>query len=459
MMTTPYVKFFRGTPEAFKKLVNKNDDTLYFISASDENIGKLYLGNKLISNNIGNVAELEDVLLSELADNQLLSYDGAQGKWVNKSIFEAIGLFGGATATEQGANGLVPAPGAGMQNAFLRGDGQWVTIEAGEGSSSLNADEKSVTIKDEVITLKDFGAKYYRFVPKTEDVPAHYEAQIVDNEHPWKEGLTPKVVLENGELILGWFEPDTTSVEEVVEQINAVQEQVEAVAAEVSMKANAADVFTKEETTQKINQAISAIDHMVRKSFDSLEDAETFAILQGEEAEKYIYMIKNVNSVDEKNKYNEYLYVNGVFELIGNWETNLDDYATKDDLNLKVDKIEGKTLIDITELEKLATVQRDAEPNYIKAVDETELKVEDGVLSIVSIGSNKITNLEDLLNTKAEKSQVEEIAEKTSSLEDLIGEVSGTVEDLASQLGTYVTMETFNEELDEIKRAITWQLI
>jgi hypothetical protein len=345
-----------------------------------------------------------------------------------------------------------------MQEAFLRGDGQWVTIEAIEGSN-LDADEKSITIKDEVITLKDFGTKYYRFVSGTENVAAHYEVQIVDGEHPWKEELEPKVVLENNELVLGWFEPNPATVEEVAEQVTALQEQVEAIAVEVSTKANAADVFTKEETSQKINQAISAIDHMVRKTFESLADAETFAILQGEEAENYIYMVKNVNSLDEKNKYNEYLYVNGTFELIGNWETDLSDYATKEDLDFKVDKAEGKSLIDITELEKLATVQRDAEPNYIKAIDETELKVEDGLLSIVSIGSSKITNLEDLLNTKAEKSQVEEIANKTSSLEDLIGEVSSTVEDLASQLGTYVTMETFNEELDEIKRAITWQLI
>jgi hypothetical protein len=190
-----------------------------------------------------------------------------------------------------------------------------------------------------------------------------------------------------------------------------------------------------------------------------LDEAETFAILQGEEAAKYIFMVKNANALDEKNKYDEYLYINGRFELIGNWETNLDGYATKEDLELKVDRIKGKTLIDITELEKLSTVQRNAEPNFIKSVDTTELKVENGLLSITSVGLGKIIGLEDLLNTKAEKSQVEEIAEKTGSLEKLIGEVSTKVEDVTSRLGTFVTMETFNNEIDEIKRAVTWQLI
>lgn len=457
-MTTPYVKFFRGTPTAFEKLTNKNDDTLYFISVAGEKTGKLYLGDKLISDNINTVAELEDILLSDLLDGQLLSYDGSQEKWVNKSVLEAIGLFGPATETEQGSNGLVPAPGAGMQNAFLRGDGQWVKIEEST-VSSLTADEKSVSVNEEIITLKDFGIKYYKYVPAEDNIEAHYEAQIVDEANPWKEGLEPKVVEENGELILGWFEPNPTVLEEVAEQVATVQEQVKTIAEAVSTKADATDVFTKEETAEQINKAIAAADHMVRKTFETLDEAETFAILQGEEAAKYIFMVKNANALDEKNKYDEYLYINGRFELIGNWETNLDGYATKEDLELKVDKIKGKTLIDITELEKLSTVQRNAEPNFIKSVDTTELKVENGLLSITSVGLGKIIGLEDLLNTKAEKSQVEEIAEKTGSLEKLIGEVSTKVEDVTSRLGTFVTMETFNNEIDEIKRAVTWQLI
>ena len=45
-----------------------------------------------------------------------------------------------------------------MQNTFLRGDGKWVTIENPEGSN-LTADEKSVSITNEVIILKDYSLK------------------------------------------------------------------------------------------------------------------------------------------------------------------------------------------------------------------------------------------------------------------------------------------------------------
>jgi hypothetical protein len=444
-MSTPYVKFFRGTPLAFEKLVSKNDDTLYFISVEGESTGKLYLGNKLISDNINSIAELEDIVLSELSEGHILSYDGEQEKWVNKSVLDAIGLFGGATETEQGTNGLVPAPGAGMQDAFLRGDGQWVAIEATE-VSELNADEKSVSIVDEVITLKDFGIKYYRFVPETDDVAAHYEAQLVDGEHPWKEGLEPKVVLENGELVLGWFEPNSATIEGVTEQVLTLQGQVDTLTETVKEKANASDVYTKEETIDEISAAIAAADHMVRKTFDTLEKAEAFALVEGEDAVNYIFMVKRENG----NGYDEYLYINGEFDLIGNWETDLTDYAKKDELNLKVDKVEGKALVSLEEIAKLETVKENAEPNFITAVDETELKVDNGLLSIISVVPSKVAGLDTLLNNKADKTAV-------TSLEESIGTISTKVTNLETQLNSFVSVETYNKDIAEIKDAITWK--
>ena len=47
--TAKYVKFLRGTPDQFKNLVNKNDDTLYFISRPGDSNALLYLGNKLVA--------------------------------------------------------------------------------------------------------------------------------------------------------------------------------------------------------------------------------------------------------------------------------------------------------------------------------------------------------------------------------------------------------------------------
>lgn len=110
-----YVKFKKGKPSEFEKLVEKNLDTLYFIYEDDALTGKLYLGNKLISGTgeitgATSLKGLSDVLLSENFDSKdCLVYDISLNKWVNKPIATVIGNFIGTNSTSVGVPGLVPA--------------------------------------------------------------------------------------------------------------------------------------------------------------------------------------------------------------------------------------------------------------------------------------------------------------------------------------------------------------
>ena len=250
----------------------------------------------------------------------------------------------GAREDAQGSIGLVPAPGIGEQNLFLRGDGVW----ASPGASSPT-DNKSITTVDNVLTLKDFGVKYYRYVEATgseetgDFVPAHYEAQIVDDTHPWLEGLEPKVVNDSGNLVIGWFESNlelskkveklTLKVDEVnilandnKEQIIKLNGSVNNIADLLNGKVDADNVYTKAEIDTKILEA----GHLTRKSFNTLDEAKVFAeSITNPEA--YIYMV--ASNASETNKYVEYLYVEGALEQIGSWETDLSDYATKEEVN------------------------------------------------------------------------------------------------------------------------------
>ena len=342
-MAANYVRFYRGSPEAYANTI-KNNDTLYFVYSSDSDKGSLYLGDRLISGNVSNITDLEDLIITELQDKQILQYDIAQSAWVNKSIREAIGIMTGAREDAQGSIGLVPAPGIGEQNLFLRGDGVW----ASPGASSPT-DNKSITTVDNVLTLKDFGVKYYRYVEATgseetgDFVPAHYEAQIVDDTHPWLEGLEPKVVNDSGNLVIGWFEPNlelskkveklTLKVDEVnilandnKEQIIKLNGSVNNIADLLNGKVDADNVYTKAEIDTKILEA----GHLTRKSFNTLDEAKVFAeSITNPEA--YIYMV--ASNASETNKYVEYLYVEGALEQIGSWETDLSDYATKEEVN------------------------------------------------------------------------------------------------------------------------------
>ena len=409
-MAANYVRFYRGSPEAYANVI-KNNDTLYFVYSSDSDKGSLYLGDRLISGNVSNITDLEDLIITQLQDKQILQYDKGQSAWVNKSIIDAIGVMVGAKKNAQGSIGLVPAPGIGEQNLFLRGDGVW----ASPGASSPT-DNKSITTVDNVLTLKDFGVKYYRYVEATgseetgDFVPAHYEAQIVDGTHPWLEGLEPKVVNDNGNLVIGWFEPNTITVDGLSDAVNNLSNQVNKntqsisnITQQLSDKANSSDVYTKTETDNLIAEKISSASHLKREVFNTILQATAFAESHAETADQYIYMVLNPDSDNENDKYDEYLYVNGSLEKVGSWAVDLSQYVKKE---------EGKSLVSDTEIAKLATVEQGAQKNYITSVSSEFEVDENKQLKLVSIPpalnlntnhsfkalDTRVGNIENILN-------------------------------------------------------------
>lgn len=140
--TSQYVKFVRGTPTAFNNLTEKNADTLYFISETNANTGKLYLGSKLISGSTS-IDSIGDIIISTIGDKNILVYDSAKNAWVNSDIKSVIGVMKGATAAANGATGLVPTPQAGDQNKFLKGDGSWASPVIASDSDVFTTNQNS----------------------------------------------------------------------------------------------------------------------------------------------------------------------------------------------------------------------------------------------------------------------------------------------------------------------------
>lgn len=496
-MAVNYVKFYRGSSLAFKN-AEKNSDTLYFITETDSKKGSLYLGDKLIGGNISSIADLEDILLSELSNNQILVYNEDSNKWINKSLIDAIGIMVGATSTTQGSNGLVPAPGIGKQDMFLRGDGTWASPTS---TIQLFSDNKTIeTLDGHTLSLKDFGKQYYKYIAASGTageenyVASHYEIQSVDEAHPWKAGLEPIVVEENGELVLGWFEPNPTTLDGVLDELTSFQNQIDEVSQnvannagsietlttelntltqEVDKKANASNVYTKTEADQRISEAVANSQHLKRKTFTSLEAAQEFAGSIAD-PESYIYMVANASGLIA-DKYTEYLYVEGALEKIGTWEANLEDYVTNTELTLalegKVSVQEGYGLISNAEKEKLAGIEAGAQKNFIDSVEETEFKVEEGKLSFIEIPVTKVTNLENLLNNKANSATVETLQTSVttltgdvntlktsvSSLSSLIGNYDTRIGDIEGKLDDYVLKTEYETDKALIMNSITWK--
>lgn len=134
-----YVKFSRGTKAEYFAQESYDEDTLYFISNPDSDVGELYLGNVLIASGIHgaenglDLNDLQDVLVTELTDTSLLVYDIEQKKWINKSIEEFT--FSGNTATAGAIAGLVPPVKAGTEKLYLCSDGTWAAITSSEISA------------------------------------------------------------------------------------------------------------------------------------------------------------------------------------------------------------------------------------------------------------------------------------------------------------------------------------
>lgn len=483
----------RGTPSAYATLLaserKPSDDTLYFISNPEDLSVTLYLGTKKIAGGEGedlsaaSIDALKDVLINseELTDKALLVYDTEQKLWVNVSFKDAI--FVGATETSSGVAGLVPAPDQNKTNLFLCSNGCWEEIP----NTEITGDNLSITINGQQASLKNYNIQYYKYIPESGNidandyVEAHYELQIVDQEHPWQAGLEPRVVLENDELVLGWYEPNPTTIDGINNQINALQEAVKdleetsnnlvekigapadetnnipasGIYAELNKKANLNDVYTKQETETKINEAIVGLDHLKRKEVNSIDDID----INATDADQYIYMVPS-NSGDTNNAYNEYMVIefesvdaetgetiiNKQIEQVGSWQVDLADYAKKTDLFItSVDELNFQVING--KLELLPIPQE-----KIEGLTATLAKKVDAIEGM-GLSSNDFTNE---LKAKLESINITGLNTVISNVEQLNKDIYGyTDENTQTTIpGLKATVSTLNTKITNLENTI-----
>lgn len=93
-------------------------------------------------------------------------------------------------------------------------------------------------------------------------------------------------------------------------------------------------------------------------------------------------------------------------------------------LNGKVDKKDGYRLMSEAEATKLAT----AEENYISSVDETQFAVTSKKLNLLDIPITKVTNLETILNSKADKSDITAVNTNMATLSSRVATVEAAIQ-------------------------------
>ena len=411
-----YVKFLQGSLTNFKALATKDPNTLYFVFDNEANptTSALYLGERLVSGigegfGASSLNELSDVILSEVADRDILMFNGAS--WENVSFDELIDEIGArgfevdANAFELGEDGILKL--AGLADA-----------EAG-AQLVKGSDGKLSWVKPDTTTV---------------------------------EGLETTVTnLETNVTNL------TNNYNELDGEVDTLKTNLNSLSTEVGTKANSAEVYTKNEVDTKI----AMVDHMKRKIVNSVEEID----LNAHDALYYIYMVPTGKYITD-DKYDEYLVVDdaGVrkVERVGSWEVDLSSYATKEELAKKVDAVEGYGLIANTEAERLAKVNENAEVNVINSVDENEFAVNDRKLELKAVPASKVANLEDLIASKQVITTVSDdfkIEDKKLSLnKSFITKAEiGNLEELIRASGK--ADSTLVEEINFINERLTWQAI
>ena len=274
-------------------------------------------------------------------------------------------------------------------------------------------DNKSITVSDGVIGITGFAA-------------------ATENQQPRKKA----------DGTIEWYTPDTSTVAGLsqtvgqhTQQISTLNEQMTTVQGDITTinstladKANSADVYTKQQTDDKISAAISSVYKPagsttfaalpapaanVLGNVYNVTDAFTTTDQFVEGAGKSYPAGTNIAVVLVGKDY-KYDVLSGMVDL-SNYSTTdeiAQTYATKTEvttgLNGKVDKVEGSRLMTDAEGTKLAGIEDGAQVNNIASVASGELAIsEEKELSIVAVAQNKVTGLADALagkvNTEAGK--------------------------------------------------------
>ena len=229
------------------------------------------------------------------------------------------------------------------------------------GAATLG-DDKTITLEDGTLALKNWGKEYYRWVDAVGKegqegyVAGHHEKQVVDAEHPWIAGLEPKAVAgADGTFELAWYQPSTTTVEGLnstvstirtaVDEINTalgdagtkntIRGDIAGLKTDVAKKIDAAGgtmtgdllladgskAASEKVVDTKVATAVASAGHLKRLVVDQLPEVSAADV-------DTIYMVKDA-TVTTGDAYKEYMVIDGAFAQIGDTTVDLNPYAKK----------------------------------------------------------------------------------------------------------------------------------
>ena len=311
------VKFVRGTAENFALLESKDQDTLYIVT--DEQ--RLYLGDKCIS---GGIYTSVSALPGTGAPNTLYlnTTDGSVSYW-NGTGYTVLVKPSTTTISEGSTDNQFATAKAVYDYVTSKISGLDVTTLAGRVTT---LEGEMDTVQGQITTINGDGEGSIAKA-KTDAIAA--AKSYTDQE------VAKKANVKHTHEIT-----DVTGLQGALDgKANAshthTTAQVEGLDTALAGKANKAstlagygitDAYTTTQTDSKIAEAIAAAPHLKRSIVEQLPEEE-------EADENTIYMVPQGGSTEDPgtatSHYNEYMLINGAFELIGSSQVDLSGYATE----------------------------------------------------------------------------------------------------------------------------------
>ena len=311
------VKFVAGSASQFASLDAKDQDTLYFIT--DER--RIYKGDVPYSGGI--YTTVTEFPQSGVVNTLYINTNTGQVSYWNGTTYQTVVAATGKTISDTGDDNHLATTKAVVD--YVTAQLTDLDVSALEGrvdtlETEMDAAQASIT----TITGDGEGS-----IAKAKTDAIAAAKTYTDQE------VAKKADLEHTHEIA-----DVDGLQTALDgKANAVHThtttQVDGLDAALAGKADKAttlegygitDAYTQTQTDTKIAEAVAAADHLKREIVESLPDA-------GDADENTIYMVPQGGSTEDPgtstSHYNEYMLINGAFELIGSSQVDLTGYATE----------------------------------------------------------------------------------------------------------------------------------
>ena len=299
------VKFVVTDAAGYAGLGTKEDNALYFVTDTR----KIYKGNTEFGMKFGNVPaggwdsvdpKDTNTIYREEGTFHLRMWSGSQ--WINLSLPVQ------ATVTEST-----------QELASNKAIRDYVTSQLTD--LDVGALEGRVDTLEGQVTIINGAATQEGSIAKAEQDAKDYADSLAPNYAPAEHDHVLADITDAGTL---------AALDEVAEGNLETT-----LAAKINGKADAAttlagygitDAYTQTQTDSAIAAAVAAADHLKREIVEALPDV-------GDADENTIYMVPQGGSIEDPgtsaSHYNEYMLINGAFELIGTSQVDLSGYATE----------------------------------------------------------------------------------------------------------------------------------